>query len=68
MKRSGDDTDFEVDLGATYSFDYIQLDQCILENQFTNFYESWDTDFRDIGVTIAGQTYSAKIDQHVSWE
>lgn len=62
MKTQGDDTFFEVTLGAQYSFDSIQLDAAIIENQFVNFYESWSTDFRILGVTIAGTTYSITID------
>lgn len=46
MKTQGDDTSFEVKLGAMYSFDEISLDTAILENFFPNFYESWDKDFR----------------------
>ena len=43
------------------------MDVCVLENVFCNFYESWNTDFRVLGVTIAGATYSITIDQHVTW-
>lgn len=68
MKTQGNDTDFEVDLGGLYDFDEIQLDSAVIENSFCNFYESWETDFRDLGVTIAGATYQIKVDQHVTWE
>ena len=50
-----------------YTFDEIQLDSAVIENQFLNFYESWDTDFRNLGVTIAGNTYQITIDQFVTW-
>jgi hypothetical protein len=50
-----------------YTFDEIQLDSAVIENQFLNFYESWDTDFRNIGVTIAGATYQITIDQFFTW-
>jgi hypothetical protein len=67
MKSLGNDTNFEVQLGNLYRFDEIQLDSAVIENQFLNFYESWDTDFRNLGVTIGGNTYSITIDQHVTW-
>ena len=68
MKTTGDDTQFEVDLGGQYTFDEIQLDSAILENSFCNFYQSWKTDFRQLGVIIAGATYQINIDQHVAWD
>lgn len=51
MKTSGDDTEFEIDLGANYEFNYIQLDQAVFENQFVNFYDSWDVDFSRVRLT-----------------
>ena len=54
MKTQGDDTSFEVNLGAMYTFDEISLDTAILENFFPNFYESWNADFRNIGIDVAG--------------
>jgi hypothetical protein len=68
MKTTGDDTQFEVDLGGQYTFDEIQLDSAILENSFCNFYQSCKTDFRQLGVIIAGATYQITIDQHVTWD
>ena len=62
MKTSGNDTNFEVDLGGNYEFDEIQLDSATLENSFCNFYESWKTDFRILGVTIGGTNYQIVID------
>lgn len=64
----GDDTEFEVDLGGNFEFNEISMDQAIIENSFCNFYQSWDNDFRVIGVTIAGTTYQVKVDQHVTWD
>jgi hypothetical protein len=37
-----------------YSFDEISLDTAIMENFFPNFYESWNADFRNIGIDVAG--------------
>lgn len=62
MKKRGDDTEFEVDLGGVYSFDELQLDNAVLENSFCNFYESWNTDFRKLGVNVLGTLYEIVVD------
>jgi len=31
-KAGSDDTEFEVDLGAHYTFNKLQLDSCVIEN------------------------------------
>ena len=61
MKTGGDDTVFEVDLGGNYEFNEIQLDSAILENSFCNFYESWKTDFRVMGINIGGNVVNGQI-------
>lgn len=44
-KDGSDDTEFVLDLGAPYTFNRIQLDSAIIENQFPTFYDSYNSDF-----------------------
>lgn len=44
-KTEDDDTEFTLELGAPYTFNKIQLDSAIIENQFPTFYESYKEDF-----------------------
>ena len=52
QKLDGDDTEFTLDLGSLHTFNKIQLDSAIIENQFTTFYESYKTDFSQMSVTF----------------
>lgn len=47
-KEEDDDTEFTLDLGAPYTFNKIQLDSAIIENQWPSFYESYKEDFTNM--------------------
>ena len=70
MKSSGNDVDMTIDLGNTYNFNEVSIDNVILENRFCSFSPSINEDFSDFafscvsnGVTI---NYTIEADQYVS--
>jgi hypothetical protein len=48
MKTSGDDTQFVVDLGRSYSYQSMSIDMVVLENKFLNQYRTLKGDFADL--------------------
>ena len=60
MKSGGHDCDFVLDLGQSYQYQSLQIDQVVIENKFCPFYPSQKKDFRiaDFEVTIGGLVIS----------
>ena len=54
----GDDIQYTVDLGRPFEIKQsIQLDQCVLENLFGNFYMTQAGDYRDLSFNEEDGTY-----------
>lgn len=57
MKRSGDDTEFTVELGAQYSFKRLVLNSFSCENLVLNMYD----DFQDFSFQFDNGTNTARL-------